>query len=207
MTSLTRLRSDACTYSFDLKQSTGPGQYLIGTPRIECQACYSTDPTVRMSSIPRISTGISESANRSLVDVESDLFLIDRKASLCPIQKFLPTKDEGGPLVSFPDCKSLPREDTRLSNPTCTLRCSGWNRWEWLCQNPQDNALIPFDFNISNRLVVKDNHRPCLPKPMNQDAALPQNKMCDGHNTMDRAPSYPGDVTPLNIGNQHWRRC
>ena len=62
---------------------------------------------------------------------------------------------------------------TRLSNPSCNLRGTGWNRWEWLCDNPQERVLMPFDTNISNRLVVKDNHRPVIPKLIDQTPILP----------------------------------
>ena len=55
-------------------------------------------------------------------------------------------------------------EDTRLMNPPCNLRGTGFNRWEWLCLNPQDRTEMPFDTNICNRIIVKDNHRPCIPK-------------------------------------------
>ena len=64
-------------------------------------------------------------------------------------------------------------ENTRISNPSCNLRGTGWNRWEWLCENPQERVLMPFDTNISNRLVVKDNHRPVIPKLIDQNPILP----------------------------------
>ena len=51
-------------------------------------------------------------------------------------------------LKHWKDCY-IPAEDTRLSNPSCNLRGTGWNRWEWLCLNPQDRVEIPFDFNDS----------------------------------------------------------
>ena len=34
-------------------------------------------------------------------------------------------------LISFDNCFKG-SEDTRLSNPPCNLRGTGWNRWEWL---------------------------------------------------------------------------
>ena len=34
-------------------------------------------------------------------------------------------------------------------------------------------CLIPFDHNINNRIIVKDNHRPIIPKPLDQTSALP----------------------------------
>ena len=53
------------------------------------------------------------------------------------------------------------------------MRELGINRWEWLCLDPQERVLIPFDHNINNRIIVKDNHRPIIPKPLDQTVALP----------------------------------
>lgn len=202
--SFNRLNWDNCTYKQDLKQSIGTADYILGTPRVECRACFSTDPAMRMSSVPRISTGISTCLTTPLIDVDSELKLITRKASNCPTDKYLPSEKPFCKLSNFPDCQSLPREDTRLSNPPCTLRCSGWNRWEWLCKNPQENSLVPFDFNINNRIIAKDNHRPCLQEPINQSAALPL------HNQDDSVVAYDTSscMRPSSdIPSTHWRSC
>jgi hypothetical protein len=94
-------------------------------------------------------------------------------------------------------------ENTRLSNPSCNLRGTGWNRWEWLCQDPQERVEIPFDYNINNRLVVRDNHRPLIPKPLDQSAALP--KPTDEPIKVDvvQAPVVPlgSLVPPLQFSN------
>ena len=70
-------------------------------------------------------------------------------------------------------------EDTRLTNPSCNLRGTGWNRWEHLlCGNPQERVEIPFNWNISNRIQAKDNHRPCIPSPLDPTPALPREEKC-----------------------------
>lgn len=79
----------------------------------------------------------------------------------------------GSNLTHWKDC-GMSVDDTRLSNPPCNLRGTGINRWEWLCLNPQDRVEVPFDTNISNRIVVKDNHRPCVPTPLDQQGVLPR---------------------------------
>jgi hypothetical protein len=61
-----------------------------------------------------------------------------------------------------------------LSNPPCTLKGTGWNRWEWLCYDPQVKAIIPFEWNTSYRNVVKDNFVPCIELPMDQEPTLPK---------------------------------
>ena len=67
-------------------------------------------------------------------------------------------------LIDFPTCH-FPNEDTRLSNPPCNLRGTGWNRFMPLCLDPQKNILFPGDYQIPTRLIFKDNHRPCVPTP------------------------------------------
>ena len=57
------------------------------------------------------------------------------------------------------------RAKTHYYNPPCTLRGTGWNRWEWLCQNPQNRAIVPFNrglfIGVNTNLMARDNHRPC----------------------------------------------
>ena len=67
-------------------------------------------------------------------------------------------------LVDFPRCH-FPTEDTRLSNPASNLRGTGINRFNPLCLDPQKNVIFPGDYQIPTRIIVKDNHRPCVPTP------------------------------------------
>ena len=200
--SLNDLKHDACTYKYDLKQSIGPGEYALAEPNIECKTCFDNDPYRRMSNRIRRSSGVSLCKTRPLIDVDSELKNITRYATNCPAGKY-----RGDPyctdLKHFPDCTENDiSEPTRYSNPPCTLRSTGWNRWEWLCRNPQDRALVPFDFNINGRLIAKDNHRPCVETPFDQTSALP--------------PTPEEEATPAftckgeNIADTYstrWREC
>jgi hypothetical protein len=67
-------------------------------------------------------------------------------------------------LVNFKNC-FFPTEDTRLSNPATNLRGTGWNRFENLCKNPQEQITFPGEYMTSTRLVFKDNHRPSVVQP------------------------------------------
>lgn len=165
---LSSLNYDNCTYKHNLKQSVSVGDYKINQPRVECVSCFEPSPSVILNG-----NGVDVCSDKPLIDVDSELKLINRHATNCPAQKYLPSSKSYCAKATVPDCRGLTNEDTRLSNPPCTLRASGWNRWEWLCQNPQDKALVPFDFMISNRIVVKDNHRPCIPQPIDQSHSLP----------------------------------
>ena len=174
--SFNRLNTDTCAYQQTLSESVGPGEYKLSEPMVGNVPCFSSDPNIRLQY-----SGVSFDKNQSMVDTNSELLNITRDASKCSTKKHLPQFDKDGNLVEtrgekvmFQDCTLLQQEDTRLSNPSCNLRGTGWNRWEWLCQNPQERVLMPFDYHINTNILERDNHRPCIPEPLDQTLCLPQ---------------------------------
>jgi hypothetical protein len=165
--SFSRLPYDTCTYKQVLAESIGPGEYQVSTPN-HCSPCFVPSPWIQVGG-----SGASI-CPKDLVDVDSELLGIMRKQSKCPGKNYLPSDEPFCKTQHLKECNSLDSETTRLSNPPCTLRSRGWNRWEWLCKNPQENVLVPFDNLVNNRLVVKDAHRPNIPKPLDQTLALPK---------------------------------
>ena len=197
--SFNRLPYDEKCYTHKLAESTGAGNYQLKRPKIDCNGCYPYSPHQRLD-------GFGDSlCEGSLIDVDSELSGINYKNTHCPSDKFIPGGEPFCNPTNYPDCKIVPQEDTLLSNPPCTLRGTGWNRWEWLCQNPQDNSLVPFDYNINNSLIAKDNHRPVLPKPMNPTDSLPQGSQ----QVLDKevAPVNKVNEVDTNPNSTHWRQC
>ena len=165
--SFNRLNTDTCAYAQELSESVGRGEYKLAEPNrgANCVQCFPRDLEIRMQR-----SGVGIDSTRPMIDTNSDILNIERDASNCSMKKHLPVFDAQGnlvenrqPNVSFPDCSQLETEDTRLSNPSANLRGTGWNRWEWLCQDPQDKVHIPFDYFINTGIVERDNHRPCIP--------------------------------------------
>jgi hypothetical protein len=155
--SFNRLPYDACTYEHDLRQSVGVGAYVFATPTPECVGCFEVSQC-----------GPDGSA---LVDVHSELRGITRKASRCParVMSTMPKCKT----TRLANCRSILDEHTRLSNPPCTLRGSGINRFQWLCADPQRLAERPFEAERSNRLLVKDGYRMEVDTPLDATGALP----------------------------------
>jgi len=181
--SFSRPRYDDCTYKHRLAETISPGEYMTQMPR-NCDNCAYYAPGVILDG-----KGVAL-CEKELIDVDSELLGITRKYSQCPADKYLPSKDPFCKVNKdgFRECTDLVPEPTLISNPKCTNKETTVNRWEWLCQNPQQNALVPFDFLINNRLVVKDNHRPHLERPMDQSVALPPE--CNNHVIYDWASRY-----------------
>jgi len=196
--SFNNLKYDTCSYKQVLSESIGPGEYQLGSPSISCEDCFSKDPQLILQR-----SGASVAKNLPMIDVDSELMNINRKLSNCSSNEFIPKFNERGEIdntietVHFKDCQIPTRENTRLSNPASTLRGTGWNRWEWLCENPQQRSLVPFDFNINNRLVTKDNHRPLIPNPIDQNVFLPPQNNEPIRFEIAQAPAVP--IGPVDI--------
>jgi hypothetical protein len=196
--SFNNLNYDTCSYKQVLSESVGPGEYQLATPFISCEDCFSNDPQLIIQR-----SGASVAKNSPMIDIDSELMNINRKLSNCSSNDFVPKFNEKGDIdnsiesIHFKDCNMPTRENTRLSNPASTLRGTGWNRFEWLCENPQDRSLIPFDFNINNRLVTKDNHRPLLPKLIDQSNILPIQNNIPIKVEITQAPGVP--LGPIDV--------
>lgn len=165
-----RLRYDNDTYLHKLRESVSPGDYYISTPHNNCEDCSFYAPGINLNH------NGDAVCDKDLIDVDSELMNITRKASDCPSKKYLPS-DKPFCNVNMKarknECDFLTPEYTLISNPRCSGKESSANRWEWLCQNPQSRCTIEFDYNINNRIVVKDAHRPCINNPLDQTLAMP----------------------------------
>lgn len=207
MGTFTRLDNDACTYRTNLRQSIGPGDYALSAfAAPNCGTCITGDPWRQAGEAG------ARCSSRSLVDVDSELIGITRPATNCPSGKFQATSPAFcSNLMQYRDCGETVRtEDTRLSNPPCTLRGTGYNRWEWLCQDPQERVEVPFDFLINSQLIAKDCHRPCVPRPLDQTLAMPPVTSGQNGTPVYRASgaccgqaSQPAQQSPLIA----WRAC
>tara|TARA_B110000261_G_C13040485_1_gene340109 strand:+ start:330 stop:929 length:600 start_codon:yes stop_codon:yes gene_type:complete len=192
--SFTRLPYDTCSYVYDVDQSMKIGEYNLNTPINNDQTFYPNP------SVPLNKYGGSVCENT--IDVDSELMGLNVKHTKCPSKKYKPTTTPFCKLVHMKESDHISSEETRMSNPPCTLRGTGWNRWEWLCSNPQDTAITPFETNINNRIVVKDNHRPCIPNPMDQSLSLPD-ECNSGKYPLQDWNTYQSSSYPI----VHWRCC
>jgi hypothetical protein len=195
------LQHDPCSYEEKLKRSIGPGMYMLGRPANDCAPCgkdIPVDPHLRWQSW---GPGFCEPG--SVVDVGSELLGLPYLNTKCAEKQYVPGKYVPKEACAAPGkypvrACSAPTESTRLSNPPCTLRSTGWNRWEWLCYDPQDKAVVPFDYEVSGRILIKDNHVPCIPTP--QDATNEVSKNTGELNSLKKwtPPPNVGAEAPGN---------
>ncbi len=199
--SFSRLNYDDCSYEKAVKQSTDVGKYNYNMP-LPCNKCFVESPYIRSQ---YFSGGTCQ--DKSLIDVDSELMGLNYKNTKCPSREFDPTKGAFCQIAEEKGCGTnafLDTEPTRISNHPCTLRGTGWNRWEWLCTNPQDNAfnILPFERLANSQIMAKDNHRACIPQLVDQQKSLPLIKVNNA-----QPQTYTFKATPQLIQHNNLRTC
>jgi hypothetical protein len=207
----TRLKYDSGSYQEELKRSIFPGIYQLNSPYNDCNDCgviIPDDPFIRYQNY-----GQNTCSMKKAVDDSSELLGLNYKKSKCNANEYLPGRYESTGCnikgADKPRSCIVPREDTRLSNPPCTLKETGINRWEWLCFDPQERAIEAFDrVPVNYRMVAKDNHIPCIETPEDQSVFFPKDNSSKLINNLDEwknkssanisySPGYPyGSMYP-----------
>lgn len=214
-----RLKYDQGNYQKSILQSVAPLARILDPISVHnCAACNPDE----VGYLGRF--GVSYDSSHPLVDTESELRNITRKASRDPNKKYLPqcsgcgvempvvSGEEGGcsegypamcqrcqpKLFHFTNC-DVQRESTRLSNPTFTLRETGVNRFQPTYIDHQDPTHweLQGEVGINYRMIAKDNHVPCVPKPMDQMAVWPQQRALPVKTTVNTKANPIESVHPL----------
>ena len=205
-----RLNYDTCQYKQVINESVAPGHYMLNTPSISCEPCFPISPYTRIQNY-----GARMNTTSHLIDIDSELLNLTKQDSKCISNKWKAECPECKSNTGYPcgqgvtngkrctntelpklkDCE-LHTEETRISNPPHTLRETGINRWEWLCLDPQERIEIPFEWNVSNRIIVKDNHRPVIPMPLSMQPSLPPltHTPCEYTTSVCNNPKIPQSV-------------
>jgi len=181
--SFNRQRYDTVHTTDDIRLTTGPGRYSLSDPGLtNMSACLVPEPTIRAQKWA--ATPINNSYIRT--DVESDLFNIDRPGSRVIGHQYDPRNNKVNQAsTTAPKECDFNQIHTRLVDPPCTGRGVGWNRFEYLCQNPQAHVMMPFDWLVLSKLKVRDEARlgPCaapVKPPSGPGAAVTMESVAPG---------------------------
>ena len=172
----TRLNYDNSSYQEKLERSIKPGIYQLSQPYNDCDDCRTilpNDPYLRYQSYGQNSCSMKKAIN----DL-NELNGLNYKNSKCNKDAYQPnTYNSTGCTVKTSlkprECVN-PTESSRISNPPCTLKETGINRYDPLLWNPQEKALEVFDrIPVNYRMVAKDNHVPLLEIPQDPNLFKP----------------------------------
>jgi hypothetical protein len=141
----------------DMRITSYALRYYANPPEANCPSMFPVEPTTRIQK-----QGDSWPEAQWRTDVETDLKGINRFGNRvrCDEKLYNPdtNKFNSIPLEHAQD-GSFPLNFNRLHNPPCTLRTTGWNRWQPLLHNPQAAFETPFDHFIPSRDLDKYKFR------------------------------------------------
>jgi hypothetical protein len=151
---LTRPKFDDFHQTDDMRITSYAMRYYLNPPEANCPVSFPVQATTRIQK-----SGASWPQGQWRTDVETDLRGINRFSSRVRCDEALYHPDTNQlnkvPLVAAPD-ESVPQLFQRLTDPPCTLRATGWNRWIPLPHQPQQSFETPFDFFIPAKSLDKE---------------------------------------------------
>lgn len=167
---------DQCAYAHRVRESMSPGNYRIEQPKDDVGPVGGS---VRPDDFMMLQGyGRSICPQGTNVSAESDILGYTQRVSRCPEDGVKPAPADAVCVnKSYTPARReyTPTEATRLSNPSCTLRGAGINRFHALCSNPQEwckiNSTVPL--GTSSRILAKDNHVACLQEQLDSTKLLP----------------------------------
>jgi hypothetical protein len=162
----TKTLYDKSLYEDSVKRSQRVGQYRLEQPLFFNKAPYPDDVRIGNPSGP----ATTNFQNR--VDLESDLKGYTRPPSKELVNQHNPGNNSyrlyNHNIVNFNV------NETILENPPCTLRGTGYNRWDWLPINPQKAVTTEFNHMVDTRQLEKDRHYQCYINNSDQNKLMNQ---------------------------------
>jgi len=153
---LTHPKNDPFHQVDDMRISSYASRYYLNPPEKNCPTTFPVNATTRIQY-----SGNSWVDGEWKTDVESDLKGIARLGTKirCNDAQYNPDSNSMNtiPLRHAQD-ENMPHTFARLVDPPCTLRTTGWNRWDYLFHNPQETFETPFDFFIPSRDLDKEKY-------------------------------------------------
>lgn len=150
----TRIHDDPCRIAKEVQESTGAGRYILNVPGNGDRPCYMEDPYIRLQ-------GWGGNLRTNVVELENNLRGLNMPLSRDCINYKISAAKVGAP-VEYPACAPFV-EQPRATNPAWTARDLEQPHFYYLHLNPQENTCIPFQNNLSTRILEKDYwvSKPC----------------------------------------------
>jgi hypothetical protein len=172
----TRFNSDPCRISKKLQQMTDQGRYVMNMPGNGENPAYMADPQI-------IIQKWGANLRTNSINLESELLGVNR-----PLNKDCLGKDEyqrfdfKSRAIQYPVCSNLTTEQSRTIMPAWTARDLEQVDWYYPPLNPQENTCIPFQNNLSTRLLERDYFVAKVPCNLSNDyTPLPTNVVRGGY--------------------------
>jgi len=150
----TRFNYDSSRTKKHLQQSTDPGRWILNVPGNGANPCYMEDPQI-------IIQKWGANLRTNTINLESDLMGINRHIGRdCLGKDNYENYNVPNDPIQYPTCNNLFTEQSRTTNPAWWYRDVEQVDWYYPPLNPQENTCLPFQNNLSTRILEKDYFTP-----------------------------------------------
>ena len=173
----TRFKYDDCRTKKSLQQQTDPGRWILDVPGNGSRPCYIEDPQI-------IIQKWGANLRTNTINLESDLLGVNRNLSRdCLGKDNYLNYNVPNEAISYPLCNQGFTDQSRATHPAWWYRDLEQVDWYYPPLNPQENTCLPFQNNLSTRILEKDYFTPKRDCVITEDNnALPTNGF-SGHFT------------------------
>jgi hypothetical protein len=163
----TRFNYDPCRTIKHQQQATDPGRWILNVPGNGTNPCYMEDPHIRIQKW-------GGNLRTNTINLESDLMGVNRQVSRdCLVKDNYKSYNVPNDKIEYPSCNNLFTEESRAIAPAWMFRDKEQTDWYYPPLNPQENTCIPFQNNLSTRILEKDYFTPkrdCLMNHLNSQS-------------------------------------
>jgi hypothetical protein len=150
----TRFNYDECRTKKQLQQSTDPGRWILNVPGNGASPAYMEDPQIRIQKW-------GANLRTNTIHLESELKGVNKPLSRDCLGKDNYTNFQvHNEAIQYPSCANLTTGQSRATNPAWWYRDLEQVDWYYLPLNPQENTCLPFQNNLSTRILEKDHFTP-----------------------------------------------
>ena len=147
--SFTRFHDDPCRMLKQVQESTDVGLYHLNVPGNGEKPYYFDNNFIRLEKW-------GGNLSNNPVSLESDLRGLTRKLNRDNINiNEFKSKETKGNKISYPN-KTAITDQSRATHPAWTTKDLEQVNWWFLPLDPQKNTCVPFQNNLSTRILEKD---------------------------------------------------
>ena len=171
----TRFKYDDCRTKKSLQQETDPGRWVLDVPGNGSNPCYIEDPQI-------IIQKWGANLRTNTINLESDLLGVNRTLNKdCLGKDNYLNYNVPNDQINYPVCNQVFTDQSRATNPAWWYRDLEQVDWYYPPLNPQENTCLPFQNNLSTRILEKDYFTPKRDCVINEGTnSLPTNGFTNG---------------------------